>query len=54
MYADANGSGKDAVQSGFFDGETLTDGVLTTLYYDVAMRQFIVDSVSASTFNTWC
>ncbi|HBY1508004.1 TPA: hypothetical protein MIQ59_01450 [Klebsiella pneumoniae] len=38
---------------GFFDGETLTDGVLTTPYYDVAMRQFIVDSVSASTFNTW-
>ena len=48
------GAGRTLFSQGFFDGETLTDGVLTTPYYDVAMRQFIVDSVSASTFNTWC
>nr|DAZ03237.1 MAG TPA: tail spike [Caudoviricetes sp.] len=47
------GAGRTLFSQGFFDGETLTDGVLTTPYYDVAMRQFIVDSVSASTFNTW-
>ncbi|HDH1787643.1 TPA: hypothetical protein PIV34_005484, partial [Klebsiella quasipneumoniae subsp. similipneumoniae] len=47
------GAGRTLFSQGFFDGETLTDGVLTTPYYDVAMRQFIVDSVSASAFNTW-
>lgn len=47
------GAGKTLFSRGFFDGETLADGVLTTPYYDVAMRQFIVDSVSASTNNTW-
>ncbi|MGS5490158.1 hypothetical protein ACVD67_27485, partial [Klebsiella quasipneumoniae] len=47
------GAGRTLFSQGFFDGETLTDGVLTTPYYDVAMRQFIVDSVSASTNNTW-
>ncbi|EPX2835756.1 hypothetical protein ACWYEE_002980, partial [Klebsiella variicola] len=47
------GAGRMLFSQGFFDGETLTDGVLTTPYYDVAMRQFIVDSVSASAFNTW-
>ncbi|WP_391523744.1 hypothetical protein [Klebsiella variicola] len=47
------GAGRTLFSQGFFDGETLTDGVLKTPYYDVAMRQFIVDSVSASTFNTW-
>ena len=47
------GAGRTLFSQGFFDGETLTDGVLTTPYYDVAMRQFTVNSVSASTFNTW-
>lgn len=47
------GAGRTLFSQGFFDGETLTDGVLTTPYYDVAMRQFVVDSVSASTINTW-
>ncbi|HIH5236517.1 TPA: hypothetical protein ACYSEZ_004189, partial [Klebsiella variicola] len=46
------GAGRTLFSQGFFDGETLTDGVLTTPYYDVAMRQFSVDSVSAGT-NTW-
>ncbi|AYW18608.1 hypothetical protein DTA24_08080 [Klebsiella sp. P1CD1] len=47
------GAGRVLFSQGFFDGETLTDGVLTTPYYDVAMRQFIVDSISASEVNTW-
>lgn len=49
------GAGRTLFSQGFFDGETLTDGVLTTPYFDVAMRQFIVDSVSASSgaVNTW-
>jgi hypothetical protein len=41
------GAGRTLFSQGFFDGETLTDGVLTTPYYDVAMRQFTVNSVSA-------
>ncbi|HAK9724530.1 TPA: hypothetical protein H3L27_002242 [Escherichia coli] len=47
------GAGRTLFSQGFFDGETLTDGVLTTPYYDVAMQQFTVNSVSASTVNTW-
>ena len=47
------GAGRTLFSKGFFDGETLTDGVLTTPYYDVAMQQFTVNSVSASTVNTW-
>ncbi|HHT2819349.1 TPA: hypothetical protein ACTYLZ_001762, partial [Klebsiella quasipneumoniae] len=49
------GAGRTLFSQGFFDGETLADGVLTTPYFDVAMRQFVVDSVSASsgTVNTW-
>ncbi|MGS3249570.1 hypothetical protein ACB381_34140, partial [Klebsiella michiganensis] len=46
------GAGRTLFSQGFFNGETLSDGVLTTPYFDVAMRQFIVDSVSAGT-NTW-
>ncbi|HFN1098080.1 TPA: hypothetical protein ACHBVT_005177, partial [Klebsiella pneumoniae] len=41
------GAGRTLFSQGFFDGETLADGVLTTPYYDVAMRQFTVNSVSA-------
>ncbi|EPX2837926.1 hypothetical protein ACWYEE_005247, partial [Klebsiella variicola] len=47
------GAGRTLFSQGFFNGETLTDGVLTTPYYDVAMQQFTVNSVSASTVNTW-
>ena len=46
------GAGRTLFSQGFFDGETLTDGVLTTPYYDVAMRQFTVNSVSAGT-DAW-
>ncbi|EPX2834935.1 hypothetical protein ACWYEE_002133, partial [Klebsiella variicola] len=46
------GAGRTLFSQGFFNGETLTDGILTTPYYDVAMRQFTVNSVSAGT-NTW-
>ena len=46
------GAGRTLFSQGFFDGETLTDGVLTTPYYDVAMRQFTVNSVSAGT-DSW-
>ncbi|EOD9025606.1 hypothetical protein ACJ5XQ_004965, partial [Klebsiella michiganensis] len=47
------GAGRTLFSQGFFNGETLADGVLTTPYFDVSMRQFVVDSVSASTVNTW-
>lgn len=41
------GAGRTLFKRGFFSGESLSDGVLTTPYYDVAMRQFTVNSVSA-------
>lgn len=47
------GAGRTLFSQGFFNGETLADGVLTTPYFDVSMRQFVVDSVSASAVNTW-
>lgn len=46
------GAGRVLFSQGFFDGETLTDGILTTPYYDVAMRQFTVNSVSAGA-DSW-
>ncbi|AEW59991.1 hypothetical protein KPHS_12930 [Klebsiella pneumoniae subsp. pneumoniae HS11286] len=47
------GAGRTLFKRGFFSGESLSDGVLTTPYFDVSMRQFTVDSVSASEVNTW-
>lgn len=46
------GAGRTLFKRGFFSGESLSDGVLTTPYYDVAMRQFTVNSVSAGN-NAW-
>ncbi|HDH1787650.1 TPA: hypothetical protein PIV34_005492, partial [Klebsiella quasipneumoniae subsp. similipneumoniae] len=46
------GAGRTLFDKGIFGGETLADGVLTTKFFDVSMRAFSVDSVSAGT-NTW-
>ncbi|PLD48771.1 hypothetical protein B6I55_00210 [Klebsiella pneumoniae] len=47
------GAGRTLFKRGFFSGESLSDGVLTTPYFDVSLRQFTVESVSASEVNTW-
>lgn len=47
------GAGRMLFKRGFFSGESLSDGVLTTPYFDVSLRQFTVESVSASEVNTW-
>jgi hypothetical protein len=47
------GAGRTLFDKGIFGGETLSDGVLTTKFFDVSMRAFTVGSVSASAVNTW-